>query len=98
MSGVIMKPNFEWDVKKAEKNIHKHQVSFEEASSVFDDPMYITLLDEEHSINEERYITIGLSNKNRILLIAHTDRKDLIRLICAREVTANEEKFYYEAG
>lgn len=58
-----MKPNFEWDPEKAKKNIRKHDVDFDEASSVFDDPMFITVIDEEHSTDEERYITIGLSNK-----------------------------------
>ena len=93
-----MKPNFEWDPEKERKNIRKHEVSFDEASSIFDDPMFITVLDEEHSDDEERYITIGLSNKNRLLLIAHTERNDVIRIISARKVTKHEEKFYEEAG
>ena len=93
-----MKPNFEWDSDKAEKNISKHDVDFDEASSVFDDPMFITFLDEEHSIDEERYITIGLSNKGRLLLVAHAERSDRIRIISARKATKNEEKFYQEAG
>lgn len=93
-----MKPNFEWDPEKERKNLRKHEVSFEEASSIFDDLMFITVLDEEHSADEERYITIGLSNKNRLLLVAHTDRNDRIRIISARKVTKNEEKFYKETG
>ena len=93
-----MKPNFEWDPEKAKKNIRKHDVDFDEASSVFDDPMFITVIDEEHSTDEERYITIGLSNKNRLLLVAHTERDDQIRIISARKATKNEEKFYEEAG
>jgi len=93
-----MKPNFEWDPDKAEKNFRKHDVSFDEASSIFDDPLFITLLDEEHSISEERYITIGLSNKNRLLLVAHTERENRIRIISARKAMRNEEKFYEEAG
>jgi len=92
-----MKPNFEWDPEKAEKNIRKHEVSFNEASSVFDDPILITLLDEEHSTDEERFITIGLSNKNRLLLVAHAERENRIRIISARKATKNEEKFYQEA-
>ena len=91
-----MKPNFEWDPAKERKNIHKHEVSFEEASSIFDDPIFITLIDEEHSTDEERYITIGLSNKNRLLLVAHTERAGCIRIISARKATKNEEKFYEE--
>ncbi len=93
-----MKPNFEWDSEKERKNIRKHEVSFDEASSIFDDPMFITVIDEEHSTDEERYITIGLSNKNRLLLVAHTERDDRIRIISARKATKNEEKFYEEAG
>ena len=93
-----MKPNFEWDPEKAQKNVSKHEVSFEEAISIFDDPIFITVLDEEHSTDEERFITIGLSNKNRLLLVAHTERKDHIRIISARKATKNEEKFYKEAG
>ncbi len=93
-----MKPDFEWDREKEQKNIRKHKVEFEEASSIFDDPMFITVLDEEHSTDEERYITVGLSNKNRLLLVAHTERNDRIRVISARKATRNEEKFYQEAG
>ena len=91
-----MKPNFECDPANERKNIHKHEVSFEEASSIFDDPIFITLIDEEHSTDEERYITIGLSNKNRLLLVAHTERAGRIRIISARKATKNEEKFYEE--
>lgn len=94
----IMKTNFEWDSEKEKKNIRKHEVSFDEACSVFDDPILITVIDEEHSMDEERYITVGLSNKNRLLLVAHTKREDRIRIISARKATKNEEKFYEEAG
>ena len=89
---------YEWDPKKAINNLEKHQVGFDEASTIFDDPLFITFLDEEHSLKEERYITIGLSNKNRLLMVAHTERIDTIRIISARKVTKNEEKFYQEAG
>ncbi len=93
-----MKPDFEWDPEKAEKNIRKHEVSFEEACSVFDDPLFITVLDEEHSPDEEHYITTGLSKRNRLLLVAHAERMNRIRIISARKATKNEEKFYQEAG
>jgi uncharacterized protein len=96
--GATVKPNFEWDPDKAERNISKHDIDFGEGSSVFDDPIFITFLDEEHSIDEERYITIGLSNKGRLLLVAHAERSDRIRIISARKATKNEEKFYQEAG
>ena len=64
----------------------------------FDDLHFITVLDEEHSIAEERYITIGLSNKGHLLMVAHTERNNRIRIISARKATKNEEKFYQEAG
>ncbi|HEY53636.1 MAG TPA: BrnT family toxin [Caldilineae bacterium] len=85
---------FEWNISKAEKNIKKHRVSFEEAATIFDDPMFITFIDQEHSIDEERYITIGLSNSARLLMIAHTDRNGLIRIISARKATKKEQLFY----
>ena len=87
-----MKPNFEWDSEKEKKNVRKHDVNFEEAGSVFDDSMFITVIDEE------RYMTVGISNKNRLLLVAHTERDEHIRIISARKATKNEEKFYKEAG
>ncbi len=93
-----MKPQFEWNPQKAKANLQKHQIDLEEASTIFDDPQFITFLDEEHSADEERYITIGLSNKNRLLMVAHTERSDKIRIISARKATKNEEKFYQEAG
>ena len=93
-----MPVSFEWDAQKAKNNLQKHLVEFEEASTVFDDPQFITVLDIEHSRDEERYITIGLSNKNRFLMVAHTERNEKIRIISARKATNNEEKFYQEAG
>jgi uncharacterized DUF497 family protein len=59
---------FEWDVDKANSNVEKNHVSFEEAATVFDDPMFITFIDDEHSIDEERYITTGLSSLGRLLI------------------------------
>ena len=93
-----MEHRFEWDDEKAKTNLKKHDVDFQEASTIFDDPMFITFLDEEHSIDEERYITIGLSSKQRLLMVAHTERGDKIRIISARKATKNEENFYAEAG
>lgn len=93
----MSEPQFEWDNTKAAKNLRKHQVSFDEAASLFDDPMFITVVDEEHSDDEERYITIGLSNHGRLLVIAHTDREGQIRIISARTATRKEAKFYAEA-
>ena len=93
-----MKFRFEWDPEKAKVNLKKHGVDFEEASTIFDDPQYISFLDEEHSVDEERHITIGLSIKSRLLMAAHTEREDRIRIISARKAAKNEEKFYNEAG
>ena len=91
-----MKPDFEWNPLKSERNVQKHGVTFVEASSVFDDPVFITLLDDEHSDDEERFITIGLSTSNRLIMVAHTERENRIRVISARKATKNEEKFYQE--
>jgi uncharacterized DUF497 family protein len=91
-----MKVTVEWDPVKARTNLTKHQVSFEEASTVFDDPLFITFLDVEHSDNEERYIILGLSQRSRLLLIAHTDREGAIRIISAGKATKNERRFYEE--
>jgi uncharacterized DUF497 family protein len=85
---------FEWDEEKAKANRNKHQVSFEEASTVFDDPLFITFLDVEHSQNEERYITIGVSKRKQLLLVAHTDNEGQIRIISARKATNHERRFY----
>ncbi|OAD19518.1 protein containing DUF497 [Candidatus Thiomargarita nelsonii] len=89
-----MKLKFEWNQNKAAKNIGKHRVSFDEAATIFDDPMFLTVVDEEHSVDEERYISIGLSRHGRLLMVAHTDRQGQIRIISARKATKKEEKFY----
>ncbi len=91
-----MGQQFEWDPNKANLNLQKHRVSFEEACTVFDDPLFITFLDEAHSSDEERYITLGLSKMKQLLLIAHTDREGTIRIISARKATKNEQRFYEE--
>ncbi len=94
---INMSPVCEWDPVKAESNLRKHGVAFDEACSIFGDPMFITFLDEEHSAQEPRYITIGVSNQNRLLLVANADREDRVRLISARKATKNEREFY-ESG
>ena len=66
---------FEWDEHKAKENLKKHKVSFEEAKSIFNDPLLLTFPDEYHSEEEERYLSIGLSAHNKILLVVHTDRE-----------------------
>ena len=85
---------FEWDTNKAATNLAKHGVSFDEAKTVFDDPLYIDFYDPDHSDDEYRYIMIGMSAQNRLLLVAYTERGDLIRLISAREATRVERKAY----
>lgn len=93
----MAKYQFAWDTHKAIISLEKHNDSFEEAATVFDDLMFITVIDEEHSADEERYITIGLSRRGRLLMLAHTDRNGQIRIISARKATRQEEKYYATA-
>ena len=86
---------FEWDPNKARDNLSKHGVSFEEASTLFDDPLSSTISDPRHSQIEERFIIVGKSKQNRLLVVAHSDRGDRIRIISARLAT-NPEKSKYE--
>ena len=88
---------FDWDDDKAETNIARHSVSFLEAASVFDDDLSITFLDPDHSVDEERLIIIGHSNRGRLLFVSHTDRDSRPRIISAREVTRRERKVYEDA-
>ena len=85
---------FSWDPKKAASNLRKHGVSFEEASTVFRDTLSATALDPDHSIEEHRFITFGNSKKNRLLVIAHTEEDDKIRIISARLMTKQERRIY----
>jgi uncharacterized DUF497 family protein len=87
---------FEWDTNKAIANLQKHEVSFAEAATVFGDPLSITFPDPDHSINESRFITIGLSTNGRIIILSHTDRDERIRIISARKATRKEQRFYEE--
>ena len=92
-----MSLQFEWDKKKAISNLKDHKVSFDEASTVFDDPLAYIFDDEDHSIDEQREIIIGNSVLNRLLLVSFTERvEDLIRIISAREVTKRERQDYEE--
>ena len=85
---------FEWDESKAQQNTEKHGVSFEEASTVFGDPFSRTIFDAEHSVNEERYIDIGRSSQDRMLVVAYTEREDRIRIVSARVATTRERRNY----
>jgi uncharacterized protein len=87
---------FDWDTNKAAKNLSKHQVSFDEAKTVFDDPLYIDFYDPDHSEAEERYLIVGRSNQGKILIVSYTEREDSIRIISARKVTKAERKVYEE--
>jgi uncharacterized DUF497 family protein len=87
---------FSWDAKKAAANLRKHGVSFEEASTVFRDPFSATGSDPDDSVEERRFVTFGNSSQNRLLVVAHTEQGDNIRIISARLVTRQERKIYEE--
>jgi len=83
---------FEWNPAKAKANLRKHHIGFNEAATVFHDPLGITIFDPDHSEEEDRYITIGISEAGRFLMIAHTDRGNRIRIISARELSRKERE------
>ena len=85
---------FEWDANKAAANLRKHKVSFNEAATVFGDFLSATAADPAHSDSEHRYITVGLSSLGRLLMVAHAERGDRIRIISARILTAGEKRAY----
>jgi uncharacterized protein len=85
---------FEWDEAKDLANQKKHGISFEEAKSVFSDPRSITIADEAHSDEEDRYIDIGLSSRGRVIVVCYTDRPPNIRIISSRKATKSELKAY----
>jgi hypothetical protein len=83
---------FEWDREKAKLNSRKHGVSFDEAVTVFYDPLSATFDDPDHSSSERRLITVGYSSRGRLLVISHADRGEAIRIVSARAATASERK------
>ena len=86
---------FDWDPAKAARNVRKHGVSFEEAQTVFADPNAVERFDDEHSDAEERFVTIGVSRRLRLLIVAYTERHgDTIRIISARKVNQAEADSY----
>lgn len=85
---------FNWDKQKAAGNLFKHKVSFEEASTVFDDPLSDTFDDPDHSAAEQRFLIIGHSKQGRLLIISHTDDAETVRIISAREPTRTEREAY----
>jgi hypothetical protein len=87
---------FTWDPRKAAQNRHTHGVDFREAATVFDDALSTTFPDVDHSVGERRFLIIGLSAAGRILVVAHTEAGDTIRIISARRATRREQRFYEE--
>ncbi|NCO35274.1 MAG: BrnT family toxin [Armatimonadetes bacterium] len=92
-----MSYHFEWDPVKAETNLRKHGVSFEEATTVFGDPLAMNMPDPDHSIDEERFVLLGTSHRLRLLVVAYAERGTRTRLISAREATRRERR-QYEQG
>ena len=86
--------DFAWSRPKAAANERKHGVSFAEAMTVFGDPLSLTAFDPDHSASEDRYVTMGTSTSRRLLVVAHADRDDRVRIISAREATRRERKDY----
>ena len=91
-----MKLSFEWDEDKARANLGKHRVGFDEAGTVFTDPSSITIHDQDHSSDEQRFIDIGSSEKDRVLVVVYTERGSNIRLVSCRKATPSERKLYEE--
>jgi uncharacterized DUF497 family protein len=87
---------FEWDDAQAAVNRRKHGVSFDEAATVFDDPLVGIFHDEEHSVTEDRWIAIGISHRGRLIVVSHAYREGRTRIISARKATANEVREYEE--
>ena len=87
---------FEWAPKKAVTNLKKHGVTFQEAATVFGDPLAITFPDPDHSTEEERHMTFGLSLQRRLIVFSHTERGDRTRIISARLMDGNERVIYEE--
>ena len=83
---------FEWDREKGKRNLRKHGVSFDEAVTVFYDPLSATFDDSDHSVEEQRLITVGSSSRGRLLVVSHTERGNAIRIISVRPATAQERK------
>jgi len=88
--------SFEWDSEKAARNLAKHGVSFGEAETVFGDPLGRIVTDPRHSEDEERYVLLGLSQRQRLLAVMFTERAEQVRIISARQATRSERKDYEE--
>ena len=92
-----MSLRFEWDDEKAVENLRKHKINFDEAKTIFGDPELLTVFDEKHSDEEDRFISVGTSSQSRVLLAVHTERtRNVIRIISCRKATRKERKAYEE--
>lgn len=89
---------FEWNEIKAQANVRRHGVSFEEAATVFSDPLAILLPDPDHSQGEERFLVLGMSSRQRVLVVSHAERPPRTRLISARQATRRERGQYEDTG
>jgi len=87
---------FLWDPRKATSNERKHGVGFPEATTVFDDALSVTIADPDHSTDEQRFLLVGLSNRRRLLVVAHSERGQAIRIISARRANRQERRTYEE--
>ncbi len=87
---------YDWDAEKAARNFSKHGISFEEAATVFEDALFVIFADPRHSVEEKRFIIIGETKRQKLLMVAYTERGDRIRIISARKATPRERKSYGE--
>jgi len=87
---------FQWDPRKAAKNMRRHKVSFAEAATVFADPLSVTVADPDHSTEEDRFLIVGQSYRGRLLIVSFAERGDCIRIISARELNRAERRAYEE--
>ena len=88
--------NIEWHPRKAKSNVKKHGISFEEAATALSDPLAATGADPDHSITEDRFVTFGVSEMGRLLVVSHTEERETIRIINARKATKGERELYEE--
>jgi uncharacterized DUF497 family protein len=93
-----MKLTFEWDEQKDLSNQRKHGVTFDEAKTVFNDPRSITIADQEHSDDEDRWIDVGMSSRGRVIVVSYTERGPNIRIISSRKATKSERKTYEQSN
>lgn len=96
LGAILLQMKFEWNAEKAAVNLAKHGISFTEAETVFNDPLFIIVADPDHSVEEARFIILAESSQGRLLVVAYTEHPPATRLISAREATASERKRYEE--